>query len=158
MNFLKSVCYLAVTGILSFFLGRLLAGHSFRFDAFPFKSFGFEREGQFYKKLNISAWQSRVPDMSRLCKKLMPPKKLEGRPDGDTLRLMINETCVAELIHSLLCLSGLGVLWFCPGFGGAVIWLVYCLLGNLPFILIQRYNRPRLVKLLRRCGGKETMI
>ena len=30
---------------------------------------------------------------------------------------------------------------------GAAVWLVWFLLGNLPFILIQRYNRPRLLRL-----------
>ena len=27
---------------------------------------------------------------------------------------------------------------------------IYILLGNLPFIMIQRYNRPRLLKLMER--------
>ena len=31
-----------------------------------------------------------------------------------------------------------------------VFWLVYNILGNVPFILIQRYNRPRLVLLEQR--------
>ena len=41
----------------------------------------------------------------------------------------------------LLCLR----LW--PGWGGVLVWAVWFLLGNLPFILIQRYNRPRLLRL-----------
>lgn len=153
MDFLWSVCYLAATGILSFLTGRLLARHSLPFEAFPFRSFPFENDGQIYKKLKISVWQSRVPDMSRLFKKWMPPKKLESRPNADILRQMINETCVAELIHLLLCVSGLGLLRIWRGAGGVLLYLVYFLLGNLPFILIQRYNRPRLVKLLRRKGA-----
>ena len=82
-------------------------------------------------------------------------KKLEGRPDEDTLRQMINETCIAELTHFLLCFTGLAVFRLWPGAGGLVVWLIYCLLGNLPFIIIQRYNRPRFLRLLRRCAGKE---
>ena len=155
MRLFLCACYLAATGILAFFIGRLLAGHRFDFDGFPFRSFGFEQDGLLYKKIRVSAWQSRVPDMSRVCKKLMPPKKLEGRPDEDTLRQMINETCIAELTHFLLSLSGLAVFWLWPGAGGLVVWLIYCIFGNLPFIIIQRYNRPRLLRLLRRCAGKE---
>ena len=156
MRLFLCACYLAATGILAFFIGRMLAGHRFRYDVFPFSSFGFEQDGQLYKRLRVSVWQSRVPDMSRICRKLMPPKKLEGRPDENTLGQMINETCIAELIHFLLCLSGLAVLWLWPGTGGLVVWLVYCIFGNLPFIVIQRYNRPRFARLLRRCAGKET--
>ena len=35
-----------------------------------------------------------------------------------------------------------------PGAGGVLITVIYIVLGNLPFIIIQRYNRPRLQKLL----------
>ena len=35
-----------------------------------------------------------------------------------------------------------------PGTGGAVVTAIYILFGNLPFLIIQRYNRPRLQKLL----------
>ena len=91
MRLFLCACYLAATGILAFFIGRMLAGHRFRYDVFPFSSFGLEQDGQLYKKLRVSAWQSRVPDMSRICRKLMPPKKLEGRPDENTLGQMINE-------------------------------------------------------------------
>ena len=31
---------------------------------------------------------------------------------------------------------------------GAVVTAIYILFGNLPFLIIQRYNRPRLQKLL----------
>ena len=73
----------------------------------------------------------------------------------NTLRQMINETCIAELTHFLLCFTGLVVFWLWPGAGGLVVWLIYCIFGNLPFIIIQRYNRPRLLRLLRRFAGKE---
>lgn len=66
MKLLICACYLAATGVLGFFIGRMLAGHRFRYDAFPFSSFGFEQDGQLYKRLRVSAWQSRVPDMSRI--------------------------------------------------------------------------------------------
>ena len=55
---------------------------------------------------------------------------------------------MAEMIHFLLSLSGLACLVIWPGAGGIILTMVYILLGNLPFIIIQRYNRPRLQKLL----------
>ena len=38
-------------------------------------------------------------------------------------------------------------LWLWPGWCGAIVLAVWVLLANLPFILIQRYNRPRLMRL-----------
>ena len=66
-----------------------------------------------------------------------------------------SETCVAELTHALLCIAGLALLWLWPGTGGIVLFALYVLLGNIPFILIQRYNRPRLQKLLRAAERRE---
>ena len=87
--------------------------------------------------------------MSRLFKKLMPAKALTQQTAQD-LPLMIQETCVAELTHGLLCLAGLFLLKIWPGAGGVFLTVIYIVFGNLPFLLIQRYNRPRLQKLLER--------
>ena len=85
--------------------------------------------------------------MSRIVPKLIPAKKLEGN-FREQLPRMIEETCVAEFIHFLLILLGFYALRLWPGTGGAVFTAVYILLGNLPFLIIQRYNRPRLQRLL----------
>lgn len=155
MYFLRCAGYLAIISILAFPLGRLTTGHKFNYEARPFRQLGFEKDGKIYKRIGIAAWQSHVPDMSRVFKRFMPEKKLSGRPDRQTLMVMIQETCIAEMTHSLLCLAALPSLWIWPGLGGIVVWLIYCLLGNVPFILIQRYNRPRLVRLLRHCRTGE---
>ena len=63
------------------------------------------------------------------------------------VELLVQETCVAEVVHTASILLGLGALWLWPGWGGVVLWLIWFLLANLPFILIQRYNRPRLMRL-----------
>lgn len=67
---------------------------------------------------------------------------------------MIQETCIAEWVHGLLIVLGFGCIWIWDGMGGWIISVLYAL-GNLPYILIQRYNRPRLVKLLRGMRKKE---
>ena len=42
-----------------------------------------------------------------------------------------------------------------PGAWGVLFYAAYFLLGNLPFILIQRYNRPRLVRIYEK---KRSMV
>ena len=61
--------------------------------------------------------------------------------------MMIQETCVAEIVHIAVSILGLRCLWMWPGAGGVTVTVIYILLLNLPFILIQRYNRPRLIRL-----------
>ena len=58
--------------------------------------------------------------------------------------------------HALLLLAGLGVLAFWPGVWGIVLYLIYAIFGNLVFIIIQRYNRPRLVRLYERKRAKRS--
>ena len=145
MAFLKCILYLAFTGILSFLLGRLLPASWFREDSIFFRCFDWERGGAVYKAFSIRMWQNRVPDMSRLFPRLMQEKKI-SRNFREDLPIMIKETCIAEFIHMLLCVAGLGCLGIWPGFGGFCVSFLY-ILGNIPFIMIQRYNRPRLMGL-----------
>lgn len=156
MQFLKCACYLAGLGILSFVLGRLVPKAWFDYTRFPYRVFAFERDGKVYDALGIARWQSRVPDMSKIFPKLMPPKRLSSRPDEQTLLIMIRETCAAEATHALLIAAGLGLLAIWPGVGGVLCYLVYAIFGNLVFLIIQRYNRPRLVRLYERTRAKRS--
>ena len=65
-----------------------------------------------------------------------------------SLRLL-QETCVAETVHWLLILFSPAFVIFMKRGYGAVFCLLY-ILGNLPFIVIQRYNRPRLAAIYAR--------
>ena len=72
----------------------------------------------------------------------------DGPIDGVSVAAVLGqETCVAEAVHTASSLLGLLCLRLWPGWGGVIVWAVWFLLGNLPFILIQRYNRPRLLRL-----------
>ena len=153
-SFFKCFWYLVITGIVAFFVGRVLPKKWFRADLFPYRTLKFEDEGHFYDKFSVRKWQNKVPDMSKILPFMMPPKKLTGNYK-ERLPRMLQETCVAELIHMLNCVAGLYCLKLYPGIGGVIIYLIYVFLLNLPFVVIQRYNRPRLMKLLRRIEIEE---
>ena len=144
MGFWYCVIYIAVLGVLSFIIGRLLPKGWFHADKFPYKTAAGEQK--IYQTLRVKSWQSKVPDMSRLFRHIMPAKKMTAETIADIPR-MLEETCVAELTHTLLSILGLAMLWLWPGWGGIIVTIIYILLGNVPFIIIQRYNRPRLQRL-----------
>lgn len=145
-----SILYMALLGILATPLGRLMARLPLNGKRFPFQALPFEKNGKLYEKLGIRRWKNKVPDMSKILIKILPPKKVSFRDDVEKLEVLVKETCVAESVHIILCLLGLGLLAIWPGPGGAVMTALYLLLGNLPFIVIQRYNRPRLLSLLEK--------
>lgn len=140
--------YFAAIGILGFLAGRLLPKKWFRYDLFPYKTMPVEHDGRIYRVLHIRNWADKLPDMSRLFKS-MPSKKLSGKPTYEELDTMIRETCIAESIHGILNVAGLGCFFIWKSAWAVSLYLLY-VLCNLPFMLIQRYNRPRLLRLLRR--------
>ncbi len=154
MEFWKCFIYLAITGAAGFLLGRLLPKEWFHWDQAPFQSLPFERDGELYEALHVRRWQNLMPDMSRIFPGMMPPKNLTGQY-RQRLPRMLQETCVAEMTHSLLCITGLYVLKLWRGIGGVIVYLLYAGLMNLPYIIIQRYNRPRLRRLYHRLAQNE---
>jgi len=130
-----------VLGILSQICGMSLPRKWFNHNAFPFRTYSWEKDGKVYDLLKIRGWKTKLPDVSRVIKK-MAPKQIKGRPDKETLEKMLAETCVAELIHGLLMVFGWGCAFVWHGIGGVTVSIIY-MIGNVPFIMIQRYNRPR---------------
>ena len=143
MNFLRCFVYLFMCGVVSFLLGRLLPYKWIREDRFPFSQCSFE--DSLYERIGIRCWQKKLPDMSRIFPRLIPPKNLEGEM-VHRLPCLIKETCIAELIHALLAVAALYCMVIWQGAGGIIVTILFEI-GNLPYILIQRYNRPRLIKL-----------
>lgn len=148
-GFGKCCAYLAAIGIFSFFLGRILPKEWFRYDRFPYRPFSFERSGNLYAALGIRRWKSKLPDMSRIFRRWMPPKTLPCTLAPVQLHRMLQETCVAEFTHTLLCAAGFGCVFLWTGSGGWSMAVLF-LLGNLPFNLIQRHNRPKLARIFQK--------
>lgn len=158
MGFVNCILYMGFLGIISYPVGRWISRSDPNPDRFPYKEHSWELGGKIYEKLHIKSWQSRIPDISKYLGRWMPQKKLKVGFTAETVRTMIRETCTAELVHSLLNIAGLWLLNLWNGIGGIIMYLIYFVLGNLPFILVQRYNRPRLKVLLNRLELKEAAI
>ena len=147
-QFLLFAFIAVVVGAISFVLGELLPRSNFDYTVFPYRPFRWEQNGEIYRLLHIQRWKDRVPDMSKYVKTMFT-KEIVSPRDPEFTRRLILETCVAELIHYILILLSPIFPQYMPGVYGDVAMLVYSL-GNLPFILIQRYNRPRLIKLMEK--------
>ena len=148
MSLLYAALYIAALGILSHFVGQALPRAHFDPQKFPYRSADWENGGKVYEKLGIKHWKDRLPDMSKIMPDMVKKKMSAVKSQG--MDVLIAETCVAECVHWALILLSLGIFFFWRGAWAVVFWLVYNLLGNLPFIIIQRYNRPRLVMLEQR--------
>ena len=102
---------------------------------------------------------SRIPDLhgepfARLCEAIAAQSQSMTAED---VRVLIRETCVAEHVHFMLCVVFLFVSRFWEDNTWIFFWGIYAVC-NLPFIIIQRYNRPMLVRLLRRMEARESRL
>jgi glycosyl-4,4'-diaponeurosporenoate acyltransferase len=147
-RFLWLVGVCGAIGSLSFIVGQSLSRERFDFRAFPYAPFKFERGGNIYRRCGVHLWKDRVPDMSRIIRGVFK-KKLPLRRDRAYLLALIRETCVAEFVHMILILASPVFLFVLDESAGWIAMAAYALV-NLPFIIIQRYIRPKLVTLYER--------
>ncbi|WP_134739266.1 hypothetical protein [Nocardioides sp. 503] len=118
-------------------------------DGWLLRQRAFEDGGRWYRRrLRIHRWKDRLPEAGALFPGGMSKRQLPTY-DAEGLRVFARETRRAELAHwwALLC-GPLFVLWN-PPLASALL-LTYGVLVNLPFILIQRYNRFRIETLIGR--------
>ena len=137
------LAFIVVLGIISHVLGEAIPRDAVRFDKFPYAPNKWENGGYFYKKLRIEAWKRALPDKSRYMRTMVKKNLGEDR-SSKHIKLLIEETCVAELVHWLLLFASPLFRLFPESVFGIVASILYGL-SNVPFIMIQRYNRPRLI-------------
>lgn len=156
MKLIFSIIYIAVLGILAHVIGEALPRRWFDPNAGLYAPWKWEKGGKFYQKLKIQRWKDLMPDMS----KIMPDMVRKGisMTDGSAAVARVAvETCVAEIVHwALLLLSG-GIYLIYPTGLGMAITILYAL-SHLPFIIIQRYNRPTLSLLAQKMKQREERL
>lgn len=153
----KCFLYFAFLGIASHFFGERLQRSKFCYDRHPYAPFSWEDDGNFYNKvLHIRKWRHLLPDKSQKVKS-MYRKKLGTNLSSRHLLRLLQETCVAEFVHNALIVFSPFVLFFVRGNVAFVCMLLF-MLGNLPFVMIQRYNRPKLARLYRAALIKEKLV
>jgi glycosyl-4,4'-diaponeurosporenoate acyltransferase len=145
-QFFKFALIVAIIGATSHYIGQLLPRKNFHYADPPYAPFSWEEEGMFYTKFKIQFWKDKVPDMSQYVKSMFR-KKISVFRDFDYINELVLETCVAEFVHWMLVLISPIFLVLMEGIAGWIGTILYAL-GNLPFVMIQRYNRPRLVRLM----------
>jgi glycosyl-4,4'-diaponeurosporenoate acyltransferase len=109
----------------------------------------FEAAGRWYRRrLRIDRWKDKVPEAGGFFRGGVSKRHLPAY-DAAGLELFVRETRRAELAHWWAMACGLlFVLWNSPL--AAALLIGYGVVANLPFIVIQRYNRFRIHALIER--------
>jgi len=128
------------------FLCILVNDKHFNYRSFFYKTGSWENNGEIYNKVfMIRKWKKFLPDGGAIMKGYK--KKHLDNMSKENLEKYLIESCRAELQHWLSIFP----FWIFGFFAPArvlIYMLIYAVAVNLPCIIAQRYNRPRIVKLL----------
>ncbi len=153
MKILETFVYIAAVGLACFFFGRSLPRELFCENSHPYKCYKWEKNGQIYNVFRVKKWKSKVPDMSVITNKIFP--KRIGKMASEEMDRLVKESCVAEMVHYMLCIFAIGIYNIWKGKIGILLASLYILIGNVPYIIIQRYNRPNFISLRDKLRERE---
>ncbi len=119
-----------------------------------YRPFSWEDEGRIWQEVfRVKEWKDLVPEASSFVEAAYSKKSLKNTKP-ETIKKFIIETKRGEDVHWASMLPAPLFFLFNPPWAGGLI-IVYALLSNVPFIIIQRYNRPRLERLYKLAVRKE---
>lgn len=108
-----------------------------------------EHGGKTYQNVfKVKYWKSHLPELhdfvqSIFCKKHIP------QFNGDYLQKFLAESCRSEFTHwAIISSTLLFFLWY----ENANYIFYFSILLNIPYIIVQRYNRPRIVRMINTMG------
>ncbi len=122
-------------------------------DLPSFQVFAWEKGGEIYEKyFHVRAWKRLIPNGSALYRGAFSIKNLQTN-DLTYLKRWLKESVRAEICHWLMILPCVFFfLWNSLVLGWVMV--AYAFLSNLVPIILQRYNRPRMHKLVARLEKK----
>ena len=134
--------------LISFLMERVPASY-FRQDSFFLHSLLWEDNGEIWERLfRVKRWKHLIMDGTIIIQKGFEKKRLASNK-REYLERFLQESRRAELTHWISILPApLFFLWN-PVWAGWIM-IAYACLFNGPIIIAQRYNRPRLIKILQR--------
>ena len=100
-------------------------------------------ESKLYKTLGVRKWKKRLPTYS--------PETFDFKQKK--FEQIVGATCQAEIVHEIIMVFSLLPIIMIPFLGGAVAIIITSVLATLfdfLFVILQRYNRPKLIRAMER--------
>ena len=104
-------------------------------------------EQNLYRVLKVKRWKDRMPTYS--------PGSFSLKEN--TMQQIVDNCCVAEAVHEVIVLFSFVPLGFACWWGTFPVFLITSLLAAAfdgCFVIMQRYNRPRLIRILTKKEAK----
>ena len=100
-------------------------------------------ENKLYKLIRVRKWKKYLPTYS--------PVTFDTTQK--TVKEIVGATCQAEIVHEIIMVLSLVPIALIPLLGGAAAIIITSFLSvliDLTFVILQRYNRPKLIRVMER--------
>lgn len=132
---------------------RKLKDIHFQYNRSIYRTREWEYEGKVYERFTkVHKWKRFLPDGASIGKSGFRKKHMASF-SKDYIERYLVESCRAELTH-WLAIAPFWVFGFFAPIRVVAYMLAYALAVNIPCIIAQRYNRPRMARMLRKIEEK----
>lgn len=107
-------------------------------------------ESKLYERLNVKQWK----------KSIITAKPEQFDLSKNSMEVLLHNIMQAELVHRIIMALSFAPLLLIIPYGAPVIFVTTSVIAcfiDLVFVIIQRYNRPRLIKLMEKKGKSITL-
>ncbi|MGX0401870.1 glycosyl-4,4'-diaponeurosporenoate acyltransferase CrtO family protein [Staphylococcus pasteuri] len=147
---MKKIIYIA----LYWFIGQMIIAQlgtriSYKFlekDNKYFRSWNIEQEGQLWQQLvKVQYWKDHLPDGQNLNPNISSKATFDLSKNMNDIQRFILETRRAEVVHLLSIFPVIA--FFKASKSVKMINFIYVIIANVPCMIVQRYNRPKLIRI-----------
>jgi glycosyl-4,4'-diaponeurosporenoate acyltransferase len=135
-------------------IGHFLPDSVFASDRGWWRIRTFESEGRLWsRRFAVERWKDRLPEAGGWLPGGISKRRVPGRSGAD-LALLARETRRAEAVHVVSGLAGIAATAWNPA-ALAAANVVFALVFESPFVVVQRYNRARIERVLARRRARQ---
>ncbi|HEX2946785.1 MAG TPA: glycosyl-4,4'-diaponeurosporenoate acyltransferase [Clostridia bacterium] len=139
------------------YLSNKMPDHLYSSNSWLLRHRKWEKRGDFYQRIfRVKLWKRLLPELGDIVKSVFPKKRIKEYT-REYLQKYIFESCKSELTHwSIIFSAFLFFLW--RDFEPAMMIVLLAIILNLPYIIIQRYNRPRIMDMIESLEDRRERI
>lgn len=147
-DFASNIMFFLFLSVLITYISNKVPEAVYYYKGWLFKEREWEKGGQFYQdKLKVKNWKKHMPELGDFVKSVFP-KKYIREYSKEYLLVYLTESCKAELTHWAIILSTL-IMGLWNDFNMTLLMLIIAFSLNIPFVIIQRFNRPRILRIMK---------
>ena len=140
-----------ISSIIVTLISTKLPDRYYNYRNWIYKERKLEKNVEFYQQMfKVKRWKKHMPEIADFINSVFSKKSIKEF-DNAYIEKYLLESCRAEFAHWCIIFSSVMFLFY-AGTAAFIYMFLISVLIDVPFIIIQRYNRPRILHIMKRKG------